>query len=98
MREYRNQIADKIIKSAFTEEEIQEFKEIAKAYDEIIKLKRSTERNIRQRLEGYVIGELEGVNIMYNSTKEEIIVQYTIENEKQKEETLVDKIQGFFKW
>lgn len=97
MREYRNQIADKIIKSAFTEEEIQEFKEIAKAYDEIIKLKRSTERNIRQRLEGYVIGELEGVNIMYNSTKEEIIVQYTIENEKQKEETLVDKIQGFFK-
>ena len=98
MREYRNQIADKIIKSAFTEEEIQEFKEIAKAYDEIIKLKRSTERNIRQRLEGYVIGELEGVNIMYNSTKEEIIVQYTIENEKQKEETLVDKIQSFFKW
>lgn len=97
MREYRNQIADKIIKSAFTEEEIQEFKEIAKAYDEIIKLKRSTERNIRQRLEGYVIGELEGVNIMYNSTKEEIIVQYTIENEKQKEETLVDKIQSFFK-
>lgn len=97
MREYRNQIADKIIKSAFTEEEIQEFKEIAKAYDEIIKLKRSAERNIGQRLEGYIIGELEGVNIMYNSTKEEIIVQYTIENEKQKEETLVDKIQGFFK-
>ena len=97
MREYRNQIDDKIIKSAFTEEEIQEFKEIAKAYDEIIKLKRSTERNIRQRLEGYVIGELEGVNIMYNSTKEEIIVQYTIENEKQKEETLSDKIKGFFR-
>ena len=97
MREYRNQIDDKIIKIAFTDEELLEFKEIAKAYDEIVQFKRSAERNIKQKLEGYVIGELESINLLYIAYTKEIIFQYAFENEKQKEETLSDKIKGFFK-
>lgn len=97
MREYRNQIDNKIIKTAFTEEEIQEFKEIAKAYDEIVQAKRSAERKIKEKLEGYVIGELKDINLLYIAYTEEIIFQYSFENEKQKEETLSEKIKGFFK-
>ena len=97
MRQYRNQIDNKIIKSAFTEEEIQEFKEIAKAYEEILQAKRSAERKIKDKLEGYVIGELESINLSYIAYTKEVIFQYSFENEKQKEETLSDKIKGFFK-
>lgn len=97
MREYRNQIDNKIIKTVFTEEEIQEFKEIAKAYDEIVQLKLSAEFEIKKRLEGCVIGELESINLLYIAYTKEIIFQYAFENEKQKEETLSDKIKGFFK-
>ena len=97
MREYRNQIDDKIIKSAFTEEEIQEFKEIAKTYEEIVQAKRSAEFEIKKRLEGYVIGELESINLSYIAYTKEIIFQYAFENEKQKEETFVEKIKGIFR-
>lgn len=94
MRQYRNQIDNKIIKAVFTEEEIKEFKEIAKAYDEIVQLKRTTEKEIKDKLEGYVIGELECVNLSYIAYTKEIIFQYSFENEdkEQKEETFLDKL------
>lgn len=91
MRQYKNQIDNKIIKIAFTEEEIQEFKELAEAYDKILELKRSYERNIKDKLEGLVIGELEGVNICLAGFHNELVIQYTHNNEDNNE-TLLDKL------
>lgn len=96
MRKYKNEIDEKIIKIAFTDEELLEFKEIAKAYEEIKRVKYETERKMKEKLEGFVIGDLQGINLWYSAYDNSLLIQYKDDSE-QKEQTLSDKIKGFFK-
>lgn len=96
MRKYKNEIDEKIIKIAFTDEELLEFKEIARAYEEIKRVKQDTEREMKEKLKGFVIGELQGINLRYSEYDKSLLIQYKDDYE-QKSETLSDKIKGYFK-
>lgn len=96
MRHYKNEIDEKIIKIAFTDEELLEFKEIARTYEEIKRVKYNTERKMKEKLEGFVIGELQGINLLYSEYDKSLLIQYKDDSE-QKNETLSNKIKGFFK-
>lgn len=96
MRQYKNEIDAKIIETAFSKEELDEFKEIAKIYEDAKTLKYETEAEIKRKIAGYVIGDLEGVNLCYTAYDKSLLIQYKIDS-YEKEDTLLNKIKGVFK-
>jgi len=76
MRRYINEIDGKILKVVYNQEELDEMKEFAKACNKMEFEKRKLECKIREDLKGYVIGELEDVEINYSVLKDEFYVSY----------------------
>ena len=77
MRQYINQIDNKIIKVIFSQDELSEYKEIAKEYVEARSKKQDAEIMIMKKLEGAVIGKLEGVGLWYLHHNDTFFIAYT---------------------
>jgi hypothetical protein len=76
MRQYINQIDDKIIKMIFSQDELSEYKEITKKYIEAKNKKQDAETTIMKKLKGAVIGELEGVDLQYLAHGDTFYIAY----------------------
>lgn len=92
MRRYINEIDKKILNIVYTQEELDEMKELAKAWRNIKNEKRNIEIKIKDNC-GYVIRELEYAEINYNALGDEFYVSYKDDNPK----TLFKRIKDFFK-
>ena len=93
MRKYINEIDAKILKIVYTQEELDEMKEFTKVWRNMEYEKHKLEIKIKDDLKGYVIGELEDVEINYNSLGDVFYVSYKDDNKPKK--NLFKRIKDF---
>lgn len=94
MRKYINEIDGKILKIVYNQEELDEMKEFAKVYNKMESEKRKLEIKIKDDLKGYVIGELEDVELKYMSLNDYFYISY--KDNKPKKKILFKRIKDFF--
>lgn len=94
MRKYINQIDDRIIATILSENELIEYKDIAKKYSELKSAKHKAEKEIMTKINGAVIGELEEIEINYLAFGNTFYISY---KDKSKEISLFNKIKSIFK-
>lgn len=93
MRKYINEIDEKILKIVYTQEELDEMKEFTKVWRNMEYEKRKLEIKIKDDLKGYVIGELEDVELNYISFDDKFYISYKDDNKPKK--NLFKRIKDF---
>ena len=84
MRKYINEIDEKILKTVYTQEELDKMKEFTKTWRNIEYEKQKLEIKIKDDLKGYVIGELEDVELNYVSFNDTFYISYKNDNKPKK--------------
>lgn len=77
MRTYINEIDPKLIQLVLNDSELEECKQLVKEFQSLKSKKYSMEKELTSRLRGFIIGELEGVEIHYLSVGNTLYVSYT---------------------
>lgn len=93
MRKYINEIDEKILKIVYTQEELDEMKEFTKTWRNMEYEKHKLEIKIKDDLKGYVIGELEDVELNYVSFNDTFYISYKDDNKPKK--NLFKRIKDF---
>lgn len=93
MRKYINEIDEKILKTVYTQEELDEMKEFTKVWRNMEYEKHKLEIKIKDDLKGYVIGELEDVELNYISFNDTFYISYKDDNKPKK--SLFKRIKDF---
>ena len=93
MRRYINEIDKKILNIVYTREELNEMKEFTKVWKNIEYEKHKLEIKIKDDLKGYVIGELEDVELNYISFNDTFYISYKDDNKLKK--NLFKRIKDF---
>lgn len=89
MRNYINQINDKLINMIFTSEELEEYREITSNYNQVKNDKRRGESEAKNKLASVVIGELDGIQFNFSAYSGDFYMSYTNPNPSY---TLWDRI------